>query len=125
MQSDLSIYRDHHRLVIVFAASAKDVRYVRQVRAWREAAGEMRERDLIRLSVFTADAWASGRRVKGLDSASLRARYKVSPDDFRVLLVGKDGTVKLDRQSLLTPKEVFALIDTMPMRREEVRRKGR
>ncbi|TGN50206.1 DUF4174 domain-containing protein, partial [Paracoccus liaowanqingii] len=38
---------------------------------------------------------------------------------LRVLLIGKDGGVKLDRDGPVTPDEITALIDTMPMRRRE------
>jgi sialic acid synthase SpsE len=37
------------------------------------------------------------RRGKALDEADVakvRSRFQVSPQDFRVILVGKDGTVK-------------------------------
>jgi len=41
---------------------------------------------------------------------------------FRVRLIGKDGGEKLLSASPVTMPELFALIDTMPMRREEMKR---
>jgi hypothetical protein len=41
---------------------------------------------------------------------------------FEVLLVGKDGGVKLRRLHPVDPAEIAALIDTMPMRQQEMRR---
>ncbi|TJZ93763.1 DUF4174 domain-containing protein [Paracoccus gahaiensis] len=38
---------------------------------------------------------------------------------LRVLLIGKDGGIKLDRDGPVTPDEIIALIDSMPMRRRE------
>ena len=39
-----------------------------------------------------------------------------------VLLIGKDGQEKLRQGSLLTARELFSLIDSMPMRRSEMDR---
>ncbi len=38
---------------------------------------------------------------------------------FKVLLIGKDGGVKLRTQTPVTPLELYQLIDAMPMRRRE------
>jgi len=46
-------------------------------------------------------------------------------DRFRVLLIGKDGGVKLRRDRPVDPAELEALIDTMPMRRQEREARGR
>ncbi len=39
---------------------------------------------------------------------------------FSVVLVGKDGSVKLRRNEPVATDEVFALIDAMPMRKREM-----
>ena len=43
----------------------------------------------------------------------------LSPSEFRLILIGKDGWIKLNtiKTSL---EEIFSLIDTMPMRQEEM-----
>ena len=40
---------------------------------------------------------------------------------FEITLFGKDGGTKLSRSTLLEPEELFAIIDAMPMRRDEIR----
>jgi len=42
---------------------------------------------------------------------------------FMVVLIGKDGGEKLRREEGATLGEIFGLIDTMPMRRREMRGK--
>lgn len=42
--------------------------------------------------------------------------------DFALLLIGKDGGVKLSRSQPVAPADIIALIDQMPMRRNEARR---
>jgi hypothetical protein len=37
------------------------------------------------------------------------------------VLIGKDGGEKLRRTTPLSPEELFAIVDAMPMRRAEMR----
>lgn len=47
---------------------------------------------------------------------------RFDPDGgFRVLLIGKDGGVKMDERRPVTPDRIVALIDSMPMRQAEER----
>jgi hypothetical protein len=41
-----------------------------------------------------------------------------------VILIGKDGGVKLVQEERVSLQAVFDLIDTMPMRRREMRQRG-
>jgi hypothetical protein len=50
-----------------------------------------------------------------------RKRFSIQEKDFEVVLVGKDGGVKMRSNQPLTPAEVFQEIDRMPMRRREMR----
>ena len=43
----------------------------------------------------------------------------LSPNEFRLILVGKDGGIKL-KSKKTSIKDIFNLIDTMPMRKEEM-----
>lgn len=56
-----------------------------------------------------------------IDSAALRAHLDVEPGATVILLVGKDGGVKERWTTAVEPKAVFALIDAMPMRQQEMR----
>lgn len=52
-----------------------------------------------------------------------RPELDVASDaSFGVLLIGKDGHVKLRRGTPVAASEITALIDTMPMRQDEMRR---
>lgn len=44
--------------------------------------------------------------------------------DFEVILIGLDGGVKLRQKDILEPLQLFSLIDSMPMRQAEMRRKN-
>lgn len=43
--------------------------------------------------------------------------------DFQLVLMGLDGGVKLDRDTSIDQKELFRIIDAMPMRASEMRKK--
>jgi hypothetical protein len=50
---------------------------------------------------------------------------KSSDTDFEAILIGIDGTVKLRRKRAIEIEELFELIDSMPMRKEEIQRQKR
>ena len=43
----------------------------------------------------------------------------LSPSEFSLILIGKDGGIKLNSRKT-SLEEIFSLIDTMPMRQEEM-----
>ncbi len=84
----------------------------KQLEIWNANQVGMRERDLI-FKVVTSNEL-------------LYKKYKVdSQTDFTIILVGKDGSEKLRTHKLLTTKKLFAIIDAMPMRRDEMQNRGR
>ncbi len=57
-----------------------------------------------------------------LDS-KLYTKYNSNARDFKIMLIGLDGGVKLEQHKVLTSKELFSTIDSMPMRSSELRNK--
>ncbi len=117
MQADLVQYRDHSRLLVLFAPHRHDPRLVRQEAAFQGESAGMRERQLV-LIVVLQDSAVPAR----LDAMKLRRKYHVDPDAFEAFLIGKDGTVAYRTKKFVTPKALYARIDRMPMRRDEMRR---
>jgi hypothetical protein len=63
-------------------------------------------------------------RDKGLKATSININ-KIPHKDFQgVLLIGKDGGIKLKEPFSVQPIRIFDLIDSMPMRQSEMRRKN-
>lgn len=110
MLTDLSAYRDVNRLFVVFAPSKEDARLIRQERLLRGSASGFKERDLLKLVFLSGET-------------ALRRKYRIAKNEFRMLLVGKDGIVAFSSKDPVSPKTVFARIDAMPMRRAEMRRR--
>ncbi len=103
-------YRWKKRLVVLLAPRADDGRATAQQAAYDGAKGEYDERDLTFL--------------REVGEGPLHRRFGVPPGDFRVLLIGKDGHTALERSNPVANDDLFRLIDSMPMRRDEVRRKA-
>jgi hypothetical protein len=118
----LSAYRWQHRVLIAFATSAADPR----VAAFEEAIAldicELHDRDLVVGYSFRDGSSRLGdRELSETDAEALRQMHPSAPDDFVVMLVGKDGGVKARYADVPWLAEIFALIDGMPMRRSEMR----
>ena len=45
-------------------------------------------------------------------------------DDFKIMLYGLDGGMKLSSSTAVNTQEIFDLIDSMPMRRAEIMRRN-
>ncbi|MEO1710911.1 MAG: DUF4174 domain-containing protein, partial [Pseudomonadota bacterium] len=83
-----------------------------------------RERDMVVIAVVGNRVQALIGRGPGMSAVALRRRYGVAAGSFRAILVGKDGGVKLSTGSPLSTGRLFGTIDAMPMRRQEMRRRG-
>ena len=98
-----------HRLVVI-VGEPNDPRAVEENLALKRNAAELQARDVV-VQNLTPEAARRDRPELGV---GLQTR-------FEVLLVGKDGTVKLRRAKPVAASEITALIDTMPMRQEEMK----
>jgi hypothetical protein len=58
------------------------------------------------------------------EAEALRRRFSVQSGRFAVILIGKDGGVKMVREHEADLQEIFDRIDAMPMRQREMREKG-
>lgn len=106
-RADLDAYPWRNRPVLLFAPSPDDPDYVEQCAALHAATEGLLERDVVVLS--DTDPGGGG---------GLRLLFGVQ--GFEVLLVGKDGGVKLRSRQPIAAEAPFAEIDAMPMRRREL-----
>lgn len=105
---DLSQFVWEKRPIVVFADSPNDPNFRLQMNNLSEREDEMRVRDVIVLT----DTDPS------IDSA---LRLKLRPRGFMMVLIGKDGEVKLRKPFPLDVRELTRTIDKMPMRQREIR----
>ena len=105
--SDLSEYLWIARPIVVFADTPADPRYQDQLRMLLEGEDMLRDRDVIVLTDTDPKARAA-------------VRTKLRPRGFQMVLVDKDGVVKLRKPSPWSVRDISRTIDRTPMRLQEV-----
>ena len=121
---DLSRYQWKNRLLFLFAPDRSHPMYVALHKSIAAHTAQVAERDLVVFEVLEFDP--SPVKKDAVDPENvrlLREKFDVDRGEFTVILVGKDGGTKLNRKTRTSLKDIFALIDSMPMRQEEMRRK--
>lgn len=101
--------------VVVLCAPAADAAELQQQRAKLTAAkAQLKERDMLVLEAIETELTAP-------EEQYVRQTLGVAPGRFAVVLIGKDGGVKRQDSQPIDPTVLFKTIDTMPMRRQEMR----
>lgn len=106
----LAGYRWNRRVLLLFVDGPDDPGLRAQQAELTPHAPGLAERDIV--------------VIASADSA-LRRRLSVPAGGFAVLLLGKDGGVKLRSASPIAFVELAAVVDAMPMRQDEMIRKNR
>jgi hypothetical protein len=114
----LSKYEWKNRVVVLFG-DPQDDRLVRQIDILTSRPDEISDRDMVILHVDGDDVrWIFGDAAL-VNARQLRKEADINGDEFKALLVGKDGGIKLASAEVITDEKLFSLIDQMPMRRSE------
>lgn len=103
-------YRWTNRVIITFSNSEEnpDRRFL--IQQIKQYPCEYRKRDLVHIDL-----------IQGTDEYNRLSQKFSLPErnSFKLLLIGKDGEIKLST-SRVELKDVFSLIDTMPLRKREL-----
>lgn len=118
---ELRKFQWKNRILLIFAPSAEDP-VCRSLAAELNAqVAGVRERDLLIGEFFEAgESRFAGAPLTPQSAEALRREFAVRKGTSTVILVGKDGEVKLRREGPVRAAEIFALIDSMPMRQKEM-----
>ena len=111
------------RVLIVTASSPTNVGFKRQNQLLEKGKKGMKERDLVIYRLYE-DHWLdpSNDLLDNEEAEAIYADYGIESGTFSVTLIGKDGTVKLRSEDIVSTREVFQLIDSMPMRQHEMQK---
>ncbi len=116
----LDDYRWESRLLVVATPSLDDPYFRQQKEESSKDLAGWADRRL--LSLVIADGKLAGTDSgSAVDGRQILSRLGLSDKHFSVVLVGLDGTVKLRRETAVSNRELYRLIDAMPMRQEELR----
>jgi len=108
LNSDLSEYLWKNRVLVVFADTDRDPRYLQQLELIGAFPDDLVERDVVVLTDTDPSAKSS-------------LRKQLRPRGFMVALVEKDGVVYLRKPAPWTVRELSASIDKHPLRQQEIR----
>jgi len=111
------------RVILLFADDLQNKQIIEQLQVLEENELGVKERDLVVYTVLTNELRARmGEAKSDGEPAKIRQTLEVRPDEFRFILIGKDGTVKLNESKVVATEKLFKRIDAMPMRKREMRR---
>ncbi len=131
-QQTLATLKDTHRVLLVFAPSDRDPRYLQQTEMLEHHGAEMKERDLVLIPVVTETGpqitpetlrVIRGPSLSDQEQMLVRQRFHVAPEAFTAILLGKDGGEKLRVTAPVSVDRLNRTIDAMPMRKDEMKKR--
>ncbi len=118
---DLDSLRWKNRVLVLFSPSESDASFQLQKQGLASSAQGVLERDLMVLKIVEQGQSRAGNPLLSEKSVQdIRKRLGAVGGSFQVLLIGKDGGVKLRSSEPVSMKDLFGLIDSMPMRQQEM-----
>ena len=123
---DLTAYQWRNRLLILFAPSENDLVYQSFKEQLQRRTQEVQDRELLIFHVLeTGEGRLAHLPLKKGQVLFLRKEFSILPGQRIVILIGKDGEVKLRRALPVDLSEIFSVIDAMPMRQREMRERAK
>ena len=121
----LDSYTWRNRLLLIFTPDQDHPEYIAQNSGLAGVGSDLIDRDLVVLRLMPAQAVTiDGDISRGSNSNAIYRDFAIDTSEFRVLLIGKDGTLKLNRPAAVDAIDLFELIDSMPMRQMEMQTRG-
>jgi len=121
----LKTHQWQNRILLVIAEDTSNINFQKQIKYLQSNKEDLTERKLLIYKVFP------NQYIKGLDNSitepsnDLYQKYNSKSASFKVVLIGLDGGVKLKQKDIITLEQLKGIIDAMPMRMEELRKKER
>jgi len=113
------------RPILLFAKSRSFAQLGKQLDLLRDYRPDLQERDIVVLSTTGNQETSAAIGYVSIDRGTarlLRRRFEPDMKGLTVILIGKDGGEKGRWTSVVEPQEIFDLIDSMPMREQEVKK---
>lgn len=106
-----------NRVVLVYTPVDGSKEVHQQIQLLSNHTEGFKERDIVVIECV-------GPALSSEDKNLINRRFNHNLSAFGVWLIGKDGAIKLSSTQPLTTEKLFGLIDTMPMRRSEMKPKN-
>ncbi|RYC68744.1 DUF4174 domain-containing protein [Spirosoma sordidisoli] len=122
LKAILNEKKDHRRVLLLYGRDASSGSpgqhyLIDQQEALHEHKEAMAERDLDVIVLIASDLQEPDRQFL------MQSEFKLVPhEDYMGWLIGKDGGIKQTYKKPVPAEELFNLIDSMPMRRQEAKK---
>ncbi|WP_406028584.1 DUF4174 domain-containing protein [Winogradskyella sp.] len=110
-----------NRIVLIISSDSKSNIYASQCEEFTKGLDEFSKRKVIIYKILPnkykrdEESWTQ--------NTSLYKAYNANSSDFKIVLIGLDGRIKLSQNKLLSRDHLFNTIDAMPMRKNELKNK--
>lgn len=121
----LAQLRDRFRPLLLFAPTPDDPGLRAQLTRLHEDAAGLAERDVLLIAIPYNNPSPTDTTLTPADAEAARRRFNVAPNDFVILLIGKDGGEKLRAHKPISFSKLRETIDSMPMRQQESQQRPR
>lgn len=115
---DLDSYQWKNRIILLKESDMKSDWLNAQVKRLQSDMGELNERQLLVFIICNELVYDIERNMVDLDAQTIVQQFDLDPFNGLVL-IGKDGGIKMKEDFIVNPKTIFELIDRMPMRQAE------
>ncbi len=117
----LADLQDHARPLLIFASRPDDPQLTIQLRTLQDHAAEVQDRQIVPLAVVYNNPSPTDAKLTATDAEATRRRFRVAPNEFTIILLGKDGGEKLRALRPLPMSKLNDTVDSMPMRQNEMK----
>ena len=120
MAQNLESFKWENRVLLLKDSDYNSKELRAQLNLLQDHPEKLRDRDIL-IFLVTNDAVLDTKKKKTtLNSRQIVETYGLK--DFQgLILIGKDGGIKLKESFIVDPKAIFTLIDSMPMRKSEMK----
>lgn len=113
------------RLLLILSKNSENENFQDQVRILKENHKDLEERKLVVYQILPGKFKTGiNEDAKWQQSEYLFKKYKTPNSNFDIILIGLDGREKFKDSKVVPVQTIFSTIDSMPMRKAEIRKKG-
>lgn len=119
---ELNEHQWKNRILLVISNDSTKLN--KQIDLLKEDIFGLKERKLIVYKIAPLMYQKGIKSNRWISSKQLYHQFKKTSKPIEIILIGLDGGVKLRQTKLLRLEKLFTLIDGMPMRKTEIRKKN-
>jgi hypothetical protein len=112
-----------NRLLLVLGDTAINEQWQDQLLELDNCKPVLRERKIITYQVLP-EKYKQSDHTDWVDDHAFYRDYQTGGTAFTIILIGLDGGIKVNSNDLLNCQQIAAVIDQMPMRKAELRRRS-